>query len=113
MRYKFSEEDIQKIAEEYLLGSVSAKVIQQKYGISPRHFYKITKEYGRKGHSVGVKRRNLRISYEEAEMLLFMILECESLVKNRKNDLAIMKNLQNRILAIVDEFEELDKLKEL
>lgn len=98
-----------KIISEYYNGADVLELCG-KYNCKRRTVYYWIERYGHGARTFNPKnaRRKLLLTLNETELILMMILECESILK--KTDLPTVMALENRLLNIADELTEIKNL---
>ncbi len=104
-----TKETKDRVLQEYYSGENTVAKIAHQYGIKPRTVYRWIEQHGHGTRAIRVDapRRGVRLSYEETEVALLMILECENILP--KKYLPTMNSLRDRILEVN---EELKSIKE-
>lgn len=95
------------IIAQYYSGEKTVKQICYEYGVKGRTIYDWIEVigHGARVHNPKDPRRAVWLSSCEVELILLMMAECEKIL-NRQN-LAIMRNLEDRLLNVADELTEI------
>ena len=99
---RFNSETKRKALEQYYSGEMTVDQICCEMGIARRTIYAWIEKEGHGPRALNPQngRGILRLSWEEAELILLMCAECEKILNKEK--LAVMKPLENRVLDIAD-----------
>lgn len=104
-----TKETKDRVLKEYYSGENTVAKIANQYGIRPRTVYRWIEQHGHGVRAIraDAPRRGVRLTYEETEVALLMILECENILP--KKYLPTVRSLRDRILEVN---EELKSIKE-
>lgn len=104
-----TKETKDRVLKEYYSGENTVAKIAHQYGIKPRTVYRWIEKNGQGTRAIrsDAPRRGIRLTYEETEVALLMILECENILP--KKHLPTINSLRDRILEVN---EELKSIKE-
>ena len=94
--------------EEYYRGELSVNDLCLKYNIGRRTVYDWIKP-GHGRHHVFTRRKSVFMSYKEIELVLLMIMECESILDDKDSRTA--KLLEERLLEASDELTERERVQ--
>ena len=103
---RVSEETKSKALESYYIGEQTVAEIAYKFGVKPRTVYSWVENmgHGNRFHIIKEPRKALKLSRKEAEAILLMIMECESIVPEKY--FYTLKILEDRVLEIADNLPE-------
>ena len=102
MRRLISTEVKSSALADYAAGEKTVDRICAEYGIGRRTLYQWLEKDGKtdRVRNYG-QRKSLRVNREEAELLLLMILECDSLLNTDQRTMAL--SIEERLLEIADD----------
>ena len=96
-----SEEIKNSIRKEYYERKTTVDELAAKYGVHRRRIYDYVKADRHSAYSFSRVRKMTYLSRDEAELILLMLLECNSIiVKGKDRDIA--KVLEEKMLAMAD-----------
>ena len=109
---RFDAETKRKVLEQYYSGEKTVDQICREIGIARRTVYAWIEKNGHGTRALHPKtgRGNLRITWEEAELILLMCAETERILK--PNQKAVMRSLEDRVLDIADVLSETSRAAE-
>lgn len=106
---RFTPEIKRTALEQYYSGEKTVSQICAENGIAWRTIYSwIEKDgHGKRAPSTRAGRATLRVTRDEAELILLMCAECEKILPRKL--LPIMRPLETRVLDIADELTEMSR----
>ena len=106
---RISEETKAAIVRDYYEGEKEVDQIASEYGIDRRRIYEWKDKDKARGHSKRSMTKGCRLTLDEAELILLMILICDETIKGKQRYL--MRKLENKMLILSDELTELKLLR--
>ena len=101
MRRIISEQVKSSALADYAAGEKTVDRICAEYGIGRRTLYQWLEKDGKTDRVCNYgQRKSLRVNRDEAELLLLMILECDSLLNMDQRTMAL--SIEDRLLEIAD-----------
>ena len=106
-----AQEDLKSaVLQEYYAGIKTTQQIAAEYGIDRRRIYDWKEKKTDRRNSCKGSTRGAQLTLEESELVLLMIMECDSTMKGKQRE--TMRTLEEKMLNISDQLTELKILKE-